>query len=53
VHFQGRAYFISMAVRNERLGFVEVEEGCFEVYVCKLLLGRIHTAHPDLGLIAA
>jgi putative transposase len=53
VNFQGRAYFISMAVRNERLGFVEVEEGCFEVYVCKLLLGRIHTAHPDLGLIAA
>ena len=39
--------------RSERVGFVEVEEGCFEVYFCKLLLGRIHTAHPELGLVAA
>jgi transposase InsO family protein len=50
---RGREYFISSALRGERVGFVEVEEGCFEVYFCNLLLGRIHTAHPQLGLIAA
>ncbi len=53
VNFHGRKYFISQAVRGERVGFVEVEEGCFEVYFCKLLLGRIHTAHPELGLLVA
>lgn len=53
VSLRGRRYFISQALRRERVGFVEVEEGCFEVYICKLLLGRIHTAHPELGLIAA
>ncbi len=53
VNFRGRDYFISEAVRGERVGFVEVEEGCFEIHFCKLLLGRIHTAHPELGLIAA
>jgi putative transposase len=53
VSFHGRDYFISVAVRDERVGFVEVEDGCFEVYFCKMLLGRIHTAHPEFGLIAA
>jgi transposase InsO family protein len=49
----GHSYFISMAVRNERIGLVEIEEGCWEVYFCKLLLGRIHAAHPELGLLIA
>jgi transposase InsO family protein len=53
VSFRRKQYFISQATRRERVGFVEVEEGCFEVYFCKLLLGRIHTAHPELGLIPA
>lgn len=53
VSFRGKDYFISVAVREERVGFVEVEDGCFEVHFCKTLLGRIHTAHPELGLIAA
>lgn len=53
VTFRGAEYFISGALHGDRVGFVEVEEGCFEVYFCKLLLGRIHTAHPELGLIAA
>ena len=53
VRFRGTSYFFSSPLENERVGFVEVEEGCFEVYFCKLLLGRIHTAHPELGLIAA
>jgi len=53
VRFRGTSYFFSSPLKNERVGFVEVEEGCFEVYFCKLLLGRIHTAHPELGLIAA
>ncbi len=53
VNFRGRHYFISEAIRGERLGCVEVEEGCFEVYFCKLLLGRIHIAHPELGFMAA
>lgn len=49
----GSSFFISTALRGERVGFIEVEEGCFEVYFCKLLLGRIHIAHPELGLVAA
>jgi transposase InsO family protein len=53
VSFRGRDYFVSEAVRGEQVGFVQVEEGCFEAYFCKLLLGRIHTSHPELGLIAA
>jgi putative transposase len=53
VSFHGRDYFISQAVRGERVGIVEVEESCFEVFFCKLLLGRLHTNHPELGLIAA
>ena len=51
--FRGEDHFISAALRGERVGFVEVEEGCFEVYFGTLLLGRIHAAHPELGLIAA
>jgi transposase InsO family protein len=53
VRFRGTSYFQCSPLENERVGFVEVEEGCFEVYFCKLLLGRIHSAHPELGLIAA
>lgn len=53
VMIRDRRYFVSVAMRGERVGFVEVEEGCFEIYFCKLLLGRIHTAHPELGLIPA
>jgi transposase InsO family protein len=53
VALRTRKYFVSSAVRGERVGFNQVEEGCFEVYFCKLLLGRIHTAHPELGLIPA
>lgn len=51
--FRGNRYFISTPLCGERVGFVEVEENCFDVYFCKQLLGRIHTAHPDLGLVAA
>ena len=51
VRFQGEDYFISTALRRERLGFVEVEEGCFEIHYCKMTVGRIHTSHPELGLI--
>jgi putative transposase len=53
VQLRGSSWFISGALGRERVGFVEVEEGCFEVYFCKLRLGRIHTAHPELGLITA
>jgi hypothetical protein len=51
VSFRGSQYFISQALRREYVGFVEVEEGCFELYFFKTLLGRIHTAHPELGFI--
>jgi transposase InsO family protein len=50
--FRGRTYFLSAALRDELVGVVEVEEGCFAVYFCKTLLGHIHTAHPELDLIA-
>lgn len=53
VRLRNATYFISGALEGERVGFAEVEEGCFEVYFCKMLLGRIHTEHPELGLIAA
>ncbi len=52
-YFRGSKYFVSSALRSERVGLVEVEEACFEVYFGKMLLGRIHTAHPELGLVAA
>jgi putative transposase len=52
VTFRGSDYFISSALHGERVGLVEVEEGCFEVYFRNLLLGRIHSAHPELGLVA-
>jgi transposase InsO family protein len=51
--FRGTKYFLSTPLIGERVGFVEVEEGCFAVYFCNHLLGRIHTAHPELGLVAA
>jgi transposase InsO family protein len=51
--FRGIEYFLSTPLAGERVGFVEVEEGCFDVYFCRQLLGRIHTAHPELGLNAA
>lgn len=51
--FRGRSWFLSVALGGERVGFVEVEEGCFAVYICNLLLGHIHAEHPELGLIAA
>ncbi|MGE5048663.1 MAG: integrase core domain-containing protein [Deltaproteobacteria bacterium] len=53
ITFRGCDYFISSALHRERVGLVEVEEGCFEVYFRSVLLGRIHTAHPELGLITA
>lgn len=53
VSFRGSGFFVSTALRGERVGVVEVEENCFEVYYCKTLLGRVHTAHPELGFIAA
>ncbi len=53
VTFHGERYFISTVLAGERVGFVEVEESCFEVYFGRLLLGRIHTGHPELGFIAA
>jgi transposase InsO family protein len=51
--FRGARYFISTALRGERVGLAEIEEDCFEVYFGKHLIGRIHTAHPELGMIAA
>ena len=53
VTFRGAEYFLSGALYGERVGLVEIEEDCFEVYFHKVLLGRIHTGHPELGLIAA
>lgn len=53
VSFRGNQYFVSQAIRDERVGLLEIEEDCFEVYFCNLRLGRIHVAHPELGLIAA
>jgi transposase InsO family protein len=53
LRFHGTIYFVSEALAGERLGLVEVEEDCFEVHFGQLLLGRIHTAHPELGLITA
>jgi transposase InsO family protein len=53
VRFRRHTIFISQALRHERVGIVEVEEGCFAVYFCDQLLGHIHIAHPELGFIAA
>jgi len=48
-----REYFLSGALYGERVGLVEIEEDCFEVYFHKVLLGRDPHRHPELGLIAA
>jgi len=53
VSWRGRQLFITRALTGERVGLVEIEEGCFEVYFCSLLLGHVHVEHPELGLIAA
>jgi transposase InsO family protein len=49
----GARCFISTALEHERVGIVEVEDRCFEIYFFSRLLGRIHTDHPELGFIAA
>jgi transposase InsO family protein len=51
--FRGAQYFTCTPLAGERVGLVEIEEDCFEVYFCNHLLGRIHTAHPELGLVTA
>lgn len=51
--WRGTKLFITRALSGERVGLVEVEEGCFEVYFCSLLLGRFHVEHPELGLVTA
>lgn len=51
--FRRNSIFISQALRHERVGIVEVEDGCFAAYFCDRLLGHIHLLHPELGLIAA
>src|SRR5512133_1020 len=53
VRFRGSEFFVSVALCDQIVGLAEVEEGCFAVYFGTMLLGHIHTAHPDLGLIAA
>jgi putative transposase len=53
IRFRGAEYFVSMALYDQIIGLIEVEEGCFAVRFCNLLLGHIHTAHPELGIIAA
>jgi hypothetical protein len=53
VVFRGTEYFLSTPLAGQRVGFVEIEESCFNVYFCNHLLGRIHTAHPELGLVPA
>jgi len=53
VQFRGSSWFISDALGREQVGFVEVEEDCFELFFGRLRLGRIHVGHPDLGLLAA
>jgi len=49
----GTEYFISTALAGEYVGLFEREQDCFDVYFCKLLLGRIHAAHPELGMMTA
>ncbi len=51
ISFSGRPYFVTTALNGEHVGLLEIEEGCYEVYFCKYLLGRIHHAHPELGMV--
>lgn len=52
-HLPWRGVLPQLGSSSRASRLVEVEDGCFEVYFRNLLLGRIHTAHPELGLIAA
>lgn len=51
VRFSGKTYFVSTALVGESVGVYEIEDGCSEVWFCSELLGHIHTAHPELGLL--
>ena len=51
--FEGLQYFVSTALLGERIGILEIDEGCYEVHFANLLLGRMHSAHPELGMVPA
>ena len=53
IRFDGSEYFVTTALDGDDVGLLEVEEGCFEVWFCTQLLGRIHREHPKLGLLPA
>lgn len=44
-------FFLSTALQGERIGLFEIDEDCFEVRFCDLLLGRFHQRYPELGII--
>jgi transposase InsO family protein len=50
---RGTEFFLSTALKSERVGMIEVDEDCFEVHFCSQVLGRFHERHPQLGLIQA
>jgi len=51
LRWKGTDYFISSALRYERVGLAEVDEGCFQLWFCHQPLGHIHTAHASIGLL--
>lgn len=40
IKFRGRYMFLSEALRGERVGLEEFDDGLWSIYFCKLLLGR-------------
>jgi putative transposase len=53
VRYRGVEYFVTTALSGEPVGLFEVEQACYAVFFADQLLGRIHAAHPDLGMVPA
>jgi putative transposase len=51
VSWQGRAVYLAEALRRELVGFVQVDNGLWEIYFGPLLLGRLHEGARHAGLV--
>lgn len=51
VRWKGTSHFLAETLAGEVVGLVEVDVGAWGVYFGPLLVGRLHVALPELGLV--
>lgn len=51
LRWNGSSHFLAETLAGEVVGLAEVAEGSWEVYFGPLLVGRLHVAVPELGLV--